>query len=152
MWKTRLIGKSLLLVGILLVSITLLNFWQDTQQVASPRSIIYDTRFVQAMDNITHIVPADAVLMVSTNAPYVVYFTGHTAKVPFGLVSKDALVNYMLVKGYLFLIVFQGRSDEPRLRTLFGQAGQKDLESSFARLAEYRTDFSVILVYQLMSS
>jgi hypothetical protein len=145
----RLIGKSLLVLGILLIGVTLLNFAQETKQLASPRSIIYDTHFVQAMHNISGLVPADAILVVSTNAPYVTFFTGHTAKVPFGLSSKETLVSYMVGRGYYYLVVFQGKSDEPLLKRLFSSGGQKDLESAFARLAEYHTDFSVIIVYQL---
>ncbi len=144
-------SKSLFLVGVLIISVTLANFWQQTQQMASPRSIIHDTRFVEAMNNLSRLVPDEAVLVVSTNSPFVTYFTGHITRVPFGVSSKEDLISFMQDRAYQFLVVFEGKSDVPALKTLFSSGGVKALESAFVRLAEYRTDFYVILVYQLKS-
>jgi hypothetical protein len=147
----HLIGKSALVVGVLMMAVTIVSFGNQTQKIASPRSIIYDTHFVEAMNNLSRVVPENAVLVVSTNSPFVTYFTGHITKVPFGASSEEDLINYMRSWGYQFLVVFEGKSDVPGLKTLFSSGGAKGLEVAFARLAEYRTDFNVILVYKLKS-
>jgi len=147
----HLIGKSALAVGVLMIAVTIVGFGYQTQKMASPRSIIYGTHFVEAMNNLSGVVPDNAVLVVSTNSPFVTYFTGHITKVPFGASSREDLINYMQSKGYRFLVVFEGKSDVPGLKTLFSSGGVKALEAAFARLAEYRTDFYVIFVYQLKS-
>ncbi len=145
-------NKSLVLLSILIVVVTLVNFEQQTPALASPRSIIYDSRFIPAMNNLSGLVPDGAVLVVSTNAPFVTYFTGHTARLPIRVTSEQGLVNFMRDRGYMYLVVFENRSDVPQLRALFSSKGLKSLEPTFVRIAEYQTDFSQILVYQLKSS
>lgn len=101
------------------------------------------------MNNLSRLIPGDAVIVVSTNAPFVAYFTGHNVRVPFGANSKDTLINFMQTRGYVFLVVFEGRSDVTALAKLFSSKGLKTLESAFIQLAVYRTDFSIIHVYQM---
>ena len=149
--RTRLFNKSIMLIGVLLIAVTLVNFQQETQGLASPHSMIHDTHFIPAMSNLSRLVPEDAVLVVSTYAPVVAYFTGHTARIPLGVSSEAGLANYMRDRGYVFLVVFENKSDVPQLRTLFSSKGLKALESTFVQIANYRTDFSVILVYRLNS-
>lgn len=103
------------------------------------------------MSNLSSLVPEDAVLVVSTYAPIVAYFTGHMARLPLGVSSASGLANFMRDRGYMFLVVFENKSDVSELRPLFSSKGLKALESTFVRIANYRTDFSVILVYQLNS-
>ncbi len=103
------------------------------------------------MNNLSSLVPDGAILVVSTNAPFVAYFTGHTARLPIGVSSENGLTNFMKERGYMYLVVFENRSDVPQLRTLFSSKGLKSLEPTFIRIAEYQTDFSLILVYQLKS-
>lgn len=148
----RLRNRSLMLVSILIIAATLVSFEQQTVAMASPRSIIYDSRFIPAMNNLSSLVPGGAVLVVSTNAPFVTYFTNHIARLPIGVSSAQGLSSFMMDRGYMYLVVFENRSDVPQLRALFSSKGVKALESAFIRIAAYQTDFSLILVYQLKSS
>ncbi len=147
----RLLNKSFVLLGILIIAATLVSFEQQVPTIASPRSIIYDSRFIAAMNNLSSLVPDGAILVVSTNAPFVTYFTGHTARLPIGVTSEKGLINFMNDRGYMYLVVFENRSDVLQLKTLFSSKGLKSLEPTFVRIAEYHTDFSSILVYQLKS-
>lgn len=147
----RLVSKSILLLGILMIAITLVNFDQQTRAIAGPRSIIYDKRFVAAMNNLSRQIPDTADLIVSSNGAIVTYFTGHTAIVPWGVTSKQALIDYMRSRGYMFLAAFENKSDVPELKTLFSSKGLKSLESDFVKLGQYQTDFYVIILYQLKS-
>lgn len=145
-------NKSLILVGILIIAASLVNFEQETVAMASPRSIIYDSRFIPAMSNLSSLIPDGAVLVVSTNAPFVTYFTNHIARLPIGVSSTQGLSSFMRDRGYTYLVVFENRSDVPQLKTLFSSKGVKALKSAFIQIAAYQTDFSLIIVYQLKSS
>jgi hypothetical protein len=142
-------AKLITTAGIALIVLSIWNSAANVQTLASPNSITYDTRFVAAMHDLSSILPAGDVVVVSTNAPRVAYFTGHKAVTPYAAYSKDSLVKFMQVRGYTFLAVFEGQSDVPALSTLFSSSGLKTLESTFTQLAVYQTDFYVIHVYQM---
>jgi hypothetical protein len=145
----RLTGKCVLAVGLIIIAITFVRFDQQTQAMAGPRSIIYDSRFVSAMTNMSHLTPSGADLVVSSNGAIMTYFTGHTAVVPWGVTSEQGLIDYMYSRGYMFLAAFENKSDVPELKSLFTPKGMKSLETAFVKLGEYHTDFYVIILYQL---
>lgn len=139
-------------VGVLIIAVTLVGFQQQTETMANPRSIIYDRRFIQAMHNVSRLLPDNENLVVSSNGAIVTYFTGHTATVPWPVTSKQGLINYMRQRGYSFLLAFENKSDVVALRALFSSEGLRTLEPTFVRLAEYHTDFYVLFLYQLRST
>jgi hypothetical protein len=145
----RSVSITVCVLGLLLITATLAGFEQHTAAMAGPRSIIYDTRFVEAMSNVSRLLPDDANLVVSSNGAIVTYFTGHIATVPWSATSEQALILYMRQGGYLFLLAFENKTDVPELKAVFSSRGLKALESTFVQLAEYHTDFYVLHLYQL---
>lgn len=139
-------------VAVLIIAATLVSFQQQTETMANPNSIIYDRQFVEAMYNISRMLPDNENLVVSSNGPIVTYFTGHTAIVPYPVTSKQGLVNYMRQRGYSFLLAFENKSDVMALKVLFSSEGLRTLEPTFVPLAEYHTDFYVLFLYQLSST
>ena len=148
----RSMNTSALVVGVLIVAATLVSFQQQTETIANPRSIIYDGRFLEAMHNVSRLLPDNENLVVSSNGPIVTYFTGHTAIVPWAATSKQSLANYMRERGYSFLLAFENKSDALALKALFSSEGLRTLEPPFVRIAEYHTDFYVLFLYQLTST
>jgi hypothetical protein len=142
-------AKIITAAGIALIVLSIWDSAANVQTLASPSSITYDTKFVAAMDNLSSIIPAGDIIVVSTNAPRVAYFTGHKAVTPYAAYSRDSLIKFMQVRWYTFLVVFEGQSDVPALRSLFSSSGLKNLDPTFTQLAVYQTDFYVIHVYQM---
>jgi hypothetical protein len=139
-------------VAVLIIAATLVSFQQQTETMANPNSIIYDRQFVEAMRNISRVLPDNERLVVSSNGPIVTYFTGHTAVVPWPVTSKQGLVNYMHQRGYSFLLAFENKSDVIALKALFSSEGLRTLEPIFVPVEEYRTEFYVLILYQLAST
>jgi len=144
-----LVSKILAVAGIALVLLSMVNSAVHVGTVASPRSVIHDTTFIAAMGKISDLVPTGRVIVVSTNGPFVTYFTGHIAKVPFGVSSRASLVQYMKKNQYDYLLVFEGSSQVPELVSLFSSKGIKELEDSYERIQTFRTDFSTIDLFRL---
>ena len=148
----RSMSISAFVVGVLIIAVTLVGFQLQTDTMANPRSIIYDRRFVEAMHNVSRLLPDNENLVVSSNGPIVTYFTGHTATVPWAVTSKQGLTNYMRQREYSFLLAFENKSDAVALRALFSSEGLRTIEPTFVQLAEYHTDFYVLFLYQLRST
>jgi hypothetical protein len=146
---TTIAAKIMAAAGIALIVLSMVNSVTNVQSLATPNSVTYDSKFVAAMDNLSSVIPDGAVIVVSTNAPRVAYFTGHKTVTPYTASSNDSLIKYMQARGYSYLVVFEGQSDVPALRTLFSSTGLTALEPAFTQLAVYETDFYVIHVYQL---
>ena len=142
-------GKIIAVAGIALIVLSMWNSVANVQTLASPGSIVYDSKFVAAMNNLSSIMPDGAAIVVSTNSPRVAYFTGHKVVTPYSATSKDSLIKFMQARGYMFLVVFEGQSDVPALSTLFTSSGVKNLEPVFTQLAVYQTDVYIIDVYQM---
>jgi hypothetical protein len=147
-------NKMLVVFAVGLVVLSMVNSVEQNaaghfQTIASPTSVIYDSKFIAAMNSISALVPAGRVIVVSTNAPFVTYFTGHNAKIPFGASSNESLVKYMKWNHYEYLVVFENHSQVPELQSLFSSKHVRSLESSFRLLGSYRTDSSQIYLYQL---
>lgn len=135
-----------------LVIVTLFGFHGQAQSMAHPTSIIYDTRFIDAMKNLSGIIPANATLVASTNAPLVAYFTGHPVTTPYRAISEKSLVKYMADNKYGYLVVFEGKSSVKNLETLFSRNGLKDLDADFERIASYATESNKIHVFRLRAA
>ena len=146
-----LVDENRLLLGActVIVLLSVANSIIQLENVASPRSVIYDRTFIAAMNKISEMVPKDAVLVVSTNAPFVTYFTGHDSRVPFGAFSKESLLHYMTEHHYDYLVVFEGRSQVEELQSLFSSNGTRDLEDRYELVESFRTDFSKIHLFRL---
>ena len=134
-------------VAIIVLIVSIISFQQQIQGKYSRLDI--DKGFIPAMKDISSILPDDSVLVVSTMGPYVTYFTGHLTKVPWGVSSEDSLIKYMTKGHYDYLLVFEGRSDVAKLKSLFSSEGLKSLEDNFQKKASYSADFSKIYLYQL---
>ena len=93
----------LAILAILVVFATAVTSADGGLNVASSTSVIYDKGFVEALKNATVAIPSDSVIVASTNAPYTTYFMGHPTKIPFGVSSKEELVQYMLRRNYTYL-------------------------------------------------
>ncbi|MCJ7634051.1 hypothetical protein MUP77_16900 [Candidatus Bathyarchaeota archaeon] len=139
--------KVLIAVAVFLVIATAIGSFSQSEKVASPRSVIYDNKFTDALYGIQALIPPDDIVVTSTNAPFVQYFTGHTAKVPFGASSLESLLQYMVGRQYRYLLVFEGSSQIPELHTLFSSSGLAILRSEFTELVSLQTDFSKIHLY-----
>ena len=136
-------------MGLLIITVTLAGFELQTPAMAGPRSIIYDSHFIEAMRDISRLLPDNADLVVSSNGAIVTYFTGHTATVPWTATSQQDLIVFMRVRGYQFLLAFENKTDVQALRGVFSSKGLKALEPTFVQLAGYHTDFYVLRLYQL---
>jgi len=145
------LGKIFAAIAIVILSVTIVNFLVEVEYIASPRSLIYDRLFIPAMKDLCELTPEDATLVVSTNAPFVTYFTGRTTKVPYGAYSKDSLVDYMRKNGFEYLLVFEGRSQVTELEPLFGAKGLPTLIDSFDLVRTFRTSYNTIHLYQIKS-
>lgn len=146
------VNKILALAGIALIVLSVVNFVAQMQTI-SRGSGIYDKKLIPALKNISVLVPPGAVMVVSTQGPYVTYFTGHITKVPWGVSSKESLVEYMTKNHYDYLVVFQGSSEEPKLKSLFSSQQVRTLETSFQLMGIFKTDsFSTIYLFKLRDS
>ena len=148
----RIANKLLALAAIALVILSVPNFATLVQTI-SRGSGIYDEKLIPAMNKISALMPPGAVIVVSSYGPYVTYFTGHITEVPWTISSKESLVEYMRHNHYNYLIVFQGISDEPKLKPLFSSQQVQSLKTSFELLGTLQTHgFSTIYLYKLMGS
>ncbi len=148
--ELKFISRIIVVLAILLVITTLVTSL-SLNGVASPRSVIYDKQFVNALRTVSSFVPANSVVVTSTNAPFVVFFSRRTARVPFGVSSEESLLRYMLSRSYTYLLVFEGSSQIPELSRLFSSSGLVDLRDNFDELVCIQTDFSKIHLYTLSS-
>jgi len=144
-----LANKILAVAAIGLVVLSLVNSVGGLQTMERRRSDLRDRFFIAAMRDLSRLIPDGAHIVVSANAPQVQYFTGHRAGIPYPVTSMDALIDYMRVRGIIFLVVFEGDSNVAALKTLFSSKGVKTLETAFVQLAVYRTDIFIIRVYQM---
>jgi hypothetical protein len=136
-------------LAVLLVVATVISSAEQSGRVASSTSVIYDKQFVDALYDVSSFVPEDDVIVASTNSPYVTFFTGHYAKIPFGVSSRDTLVEYMLDRSYRHLLVFEGNSQVPELERLFSSSGLVSLEGCFSKLTTIQTDLKKVHLYRL---
>jgi hypothetical protein len=139
----------LVVLAILVIIATAATSLEEGDNVASGSSVIHDRMFIEALMNATDTVPRDSAIVVSTNSPYVTFFTHHPTKVPFGVTSKEELVQYMLDRNYTYLLVFGENSQVPALTTLFTPLGLEYLKSDFAEISSYSTDFGGIHLFKL---
>jgi hypothetical protein len=139
-------------LGLLVITVSLAGFEQQTAAMAGPRSIIFDTRFVEAMRDVSSLLPDDSNLLVSSNGAIVTYFTGHIAIVPWTATSEQTLILYMSQRGYQYLLAFENKTDVAALKAVFSSSGLKSFETTFVQLDEYHTDLYVIHLYKLKSS
>jgi hypothetical protein len=110
---------------------------------------MYDESFIGAMNQISKSLPENSVLIASAEATPITYLTGHAAKAPWGVSSKEALVDYMERGNYDYLVVLDGKSSVSELKQLFSSEGLKSLDEDFQLKATYCADFSKIRLYQL---
>jgi hypothetical protein len=96
-------------------------------------------------------IPRNETVVISTNMPHFIYFTGYNATVPWGVDSQKSLVNYMHKGKFNYLVVFENNTSEPKLKSVFSSKGLKSLNSDFAELSVHRSDLSVVHVYRLKS-
>jgi hypothetical protein len=141
--------KILTAAGVVLILLSVQNSVANIQTVAGPTSVVHDTRFVAAMHGISSLVSPGSTLVVSTNAPFVIYFTGRKARVPFGVSSKAELVEYMKRNQFQYLVVFAGSSQVPELNSLFSSHQVLSLESDFQLVEMFQTDSSTIYLFKL---
>ncbi len=141
--------KVMVILAVFLIVATAIVSFLQSEQVVSSQSVIYDEKFVDALYEVKALIPIGDIIVTSTNAPFVQYFTGHTAKVPFGASSKASLLQYMISRHYRYLLVFEGNSQIPELRTLFSSAGLVSLRGEFIEVLYLQTDSSKIHLYKL---
>ena len=144
----RYISKIIILAALLLIIATLIGAF-NLNRVAGATSVIYDKQFVNALRDVSEFIPVDEVIVTSTNAPFVLFFTDRPVKIPIGVQSKEALVRYMLERKYRYLLVFEGDSQVPELSGLFSSSGLPGLKDSFSELEHIQTDSSSIHLYEL---
>ena len=147
-----LANKVLGVAGIALLVLTMVNSITQVDTMRSPKSVLRDRSFIAVMNNISALVPPGSVIVVSTNGPFVTYFTGHIAKVPFGVSSLPSLVEYMKGRHCEYLLVFEGDSQNPELSSLFSSKHLRSLETSFQLMGTFQSDFSHIYLYKLIDS
>ncbi len=150
--KANIIGRTLGLAGILIVIFSIIGLAGQIQYVASPRSVIHDKSFIAVMNGLPELVPEDSTIVVSTNGPYVTYFARRAARVPFGVSSRQSLVDYMVKHHYEYLLVFEGGSQVEALKSLFSSKGLENLDHDFQQIRSFQTDFSKIHLYKLKSA
>lgn len=136
-------------VGILLIILSITPFLEKNLDVVHTKAIRDDSTLIATMDKLSKLVPDGSILLSSRYAPIVTYFTGHTTKIPYGVASQEALINYMLKRDYNYLVVFEGSSSVKELESLFSSKGLKSLDNDFEQIASYTTELSKIHLYKL---
>ncbi|MGH9921389.1 MAG: hypothetical protein ACRD38_01415 [Nitrososphaerales archaeon] len=136
-------------VVMLLIVLSIITFLEKNPDRMHTKAIRDDNTLMAAMDKLSKLVPDSNILLSSKYAPIVTYFTGHTTKIPYGVSSKEALINYMLKRDYNYLVVFEGKSSVKELESLFSSKGLRSLDSDFERVASYTTELSKIHLYKL---
>jgi len=143
------INKIFTGIAILIIIVSIIYFQNEIPNVIRFRAIIiYDKTIIHAMNNISDLIPKDEVLVASTNAPILAYFTRHYVKTPYGVSSKESLLDYYNKRNLTYLIVFENKSEVEALKSLFSSTGLKDLDNDFYKIANYTTDYSKIYLYQ----
>lgn len=140
--------KIIILIATIIIIMTMLSFQEQTQNMIKSHEhyIVYDKSFVGAMDNISKATYGG--LMTSAFYPYVAYFTGRISMGPYDIRSEAELVTIMKKNNYTYLLVFENKSDEEKLKPLFSNK-IKDLDKYFQRVGNYSTDFYQIFLYKL---
>jgi hypothetical protein len=146
------LSKILAAAAIVIIVVSITGFQEPIQQEPNRQVVRYDKGFIQAMEDVSDRVPKESVLVVSSQEPLVRYFTGRPTVTPYGVDSKESLINYMLNSGYAYLLVFRGVSDVGALRPLFSSEGITSLNSHYQEIAYHKTDFFRIHLYQLAQS
>lgn len=144
----------LIIIIIFIVTSTIVNFQEQIAKEINniSREVIYDKSFADAMKNLSNMIQYNEVLVVSAQEPFVTYFTNRRTHTPYGIKSKDELINYMVKNNYSYLLAFEGISEEENLIPLFSTKGIDELNESFQIIETFSTDFSKMRLYKLKKS
>jgi hypothetical protein len=109
---------------------------------------MFDESHIMAIKDISSLVPENETIIVSDNAPIFEYFSNHHAKAPRNINSEKSLFDYMIGKGYKYLIVYEGLSQEEALSDLFSSEGLKELNNDFNSIANFSTHYNELHLYK----
>lgn len=140
--------KIVIVITMIIITMTILSFEEQTKNMVKSHEqyVVYDRSFIGTMNNISKATHGD--LMTSAFYPYIAYFTGRFSMGPYDIKSETELVTIMEKNNYTYLLVFENRSDEEKLKPLFSNK-IKDLDKYFQRVGNYSTDFYQIRLYKL---
>lgn len=134
-------------------SITLLagSIISSQQQIPTlPQTTeIYDSKLVAALKNVQQTVPEGQKICVSSNSPQVTFFTNRFAQIPWNVNSEKSLLQYMLLRDYSYLLVYENKSSESKIYELFSSNGATTLERNFERISSQTTDTAQIDLYHV---
>jgi len=138
--------------GIILLAITVILALDEATHVAGKRNIIFDSRMITALQDISKIIPINEKIVTLTSIPNVVYFTGRDAGNLHGVISYSSLVAVMDEKGYNYLLVSENESNIPSLLKVFKKENLSTLSKNFTKVSTYMTDFNKLHLYKRILS
>ena len=136
-------------IGIGLVIVSIINFQNQISISYLIPVYLYDEGLIPALQQISHILPPNETIVVSSLDPLVMYFTKHNIDVPWSAYSEKSLLRYMGENNYTYLLVFEGGyAYVEALDPLFTQGGLKKLNIDFMEIANFPTKYSNLHLYQ----
>jgi len=138
--------------GIILVAITVIVALEEATHVAGKHNIIFDSRMITALQDISKILPINEKIITLTSIPNVVYFTGREAGTLHGVTSYSSLITVMDEKGYNYLLVSENESNIPALLKVFNKKNLSTLSNNFTEVKTYITDFNKLHLYKRILS
>ena len=136
-------------IGIGLVIVSIINFQNQISISYLIPVDLYDEELIPALEQISHILPQNETIVVSSLDPLVMYFTKHNVDVPWSAYSEKSLLRYMRENNYTYLLVFEGGDTRVEaLDSLFTQGGLKKLNIDFKEIANFPTKYSNLHLYQ----
>ena len=146
-----LVNERLIFVGVsaIIIILSAVNFQQQLAKIndgASP--FLHDRSQLAAIKTAVRSIPPNEVIVATSQAPIISYFTGYQTIVPYGVKSAKELDDFMAVRNATYLLVFENRTSEGVYKPLFGTSGLANLDANFTRLGEYHSDHSKIFLLE----
>ena len=142
--KATLFGIA---IGLLVFTVAIFLF-EGTKVAGGKHHINFDSKMVSALQNISHFVPVDDVIVTPNFTPIVALFTGREAFTPYRETPYTSLINQMNEQNYTYLLIFENQSNIPGLIKVFTKGELPKLSKDFREIATYVTDFSKLHLYK----
>jgi len=145
------LGKMIAVAMSSLVIVATIAISQQRVPAVSENTRIYDKGLVDVLREIEGEIPEDEPVVVSTNGPHVVYFSGREVEVPRGVVTLRELVEYMWKKNSTYLLTFENKAPEPELRRLLNK-DSRFLDNAFDKISSHSAVSGKVDLYHLQSN
>jgi hypothetical protein len=150
--ETKSMGTKVVVYSLILVLFISVIFSQQSVSNVANNPKLYDKTLAEKLEMIGKQIPGNQSIVVTANGPQSAYFAGHSTLVPRGTESLKELIEYMWRNKSSNLLVFEGKSIEPKIGHLFSVYGIKSLNKTFEKVLDDKSDTFNIHLFKLKSN